>query len=149
MALDNFPTVLMWSSAKGKYCSVSGKHKLWTAYHIFNPFFFTILKWIKIDEATICFSLLTWLNSSNFGNLLEMRSYFHITSANFFWLIISFAFGKILFTTVQIFWTRPREKQIETSVLTGVDCTPKWYEIIPLLFKQLQKYAFNVPWSKW
>ena len=36
--------------------------------------------------------------------------------------MISFSLGKILFTTVRIFWTRPHEKEIET--LTGMEYTP-------------------------
>ena len=36
-----------------------------------------------------------------------MRTYFLTTSANFCWLIMPFAFGKLLFTTGRILWTRP------------------------------------------
>ena len=35
-----------------------------------------------------------------------------------------FSLGKILFTTVRIFWTRPHEREIDTSVLAGAEYTP-------------------------
>ena len=58
-----------------------------------------------------------------------------------------FSLGKILFTTVRIFWIRPHEREIDSSVLAGAEYTPS-DTIIPILDKPLQNGMLTrVPWG--